>query len=377
MTIYDLVVSNEIATYWDTIKSGEAPYLGETLFPNQKKLGLDLSWIKGKNGLPVSLKLSAFDAKALKRDRIGFSEVKTKMPFFKESMSVDEELRQKLNMVMESGKKSVRNIILNQIFNDEMTLLRGAEVVRERMRMQLLTTGKIVMANNGQEYTYDYGLEEGQKVTAQTKWTDFDNSDPVTDINTWADAREEVTGVRPTRAICSRRVLNLLAQNKKIKNAIYVFAGGNVTLTNDSVISYIENATKIKIAVYEKQYIDDDGKAKKFIPKDLFIMIPEGNLGSTWFGTTPEESDLMSSPNVANVSIVDMGVAITTTKETDPVNVDTKVSQICLPSFEQSDKIVIADVSDEVDTMSAMAMNTMSVNEPKAASTSTKSTSSK
>ena len=73
-------------------------------------------------------------------------------------------------------------------------------------------------------------------------------------------------------------------------------------------------------------------------------MIPEGNLGSTWFGTTPEEADLMAGAE-ASVELVDTGVAITTTKETDPVNVMTKVTQVSLPSFEQVDKVAILTVA--------------------------------
>ena len=72
-------------------------------------------------------------------------------------------------------------------------------------------------------------------------------------------------------------------------------------------------------------------------------LIPDGTLGNTWFGTTPEESDLLTS-GVANVSIVDTGVAITTVTETDPVNVNTKVTMICLPDFPTADQVFIYDV---------------------------------
>lgn len=47
----------------------------------------------------------------------------------------------------------------------------------------------------------------------------------------------------------------------------------------------------------------------------------------------------------ASVSIVDTGVAITTMKHDDPVNVETKVTMICLPSFEQADQVYILDTS--------------------------------
>ena len=65
MTIFDLVKATEIASYWEEMEVNREPFLGESLFPNQKKLGLSLSWLKGSSGLPVALKLSAFDAKAI------------------------------------------------------------------------------------------------------------------------------------------------------------------------------------------------------------------------------------------------------------------------------------------------------------------------
>ena len=76
----------------------------------------------------------------------------------------------------------------------------------------------------------------------------------------------------------------------------------------------------------------------------MFVLIPDGTLGTGWFGTTPEQSDLMSG-TAANVSMVDLGVAVTTSKKVDPVNVDTKVSMIYLPSYEGIDNVLIADVS--------------------------------
>lgn len=88
--IFDLVTAKNIATYYMTITSNNIPYLGATLFPPKKQMGLNLAWIKGAGGLPVALMPSAFDAKATLRDRIGFEDIKTKMPFFREAMSIGE-----------------------------------------------------------------------------------------------------------------------------------------------------------------------------------------------------------------------------------------------------------------------------------------------
>ena len=59
-------------------------------------------------------------------------------------------------------------------------------------------------------------------------------------------------------------------------------------------------------------------------------------------GTTPEESDLRNNLN-AEVAIVNGGVAVTTSQIVDPVNVETKVSMVALPSFERASDIVIMD----------------------------------
>ena len=61
MSIFDLVKAPELTSYWEEHIKDMPPYLGEELFPAEKKLGLKLDWIKGAKGLPVVLKPSAFD----------------------------------------------------------------------------------------------------------------------------------------------------------------------------------------------------------------------------------------------------------------------------------------------------------------------------
>ena len=342
MTIYDLVQAEEMVAYWTTLNQNRAPYLGETLFPNDKKLGLDLKWIKGNSGLPVVLKLSAFDAKAIPRDRIGFEKMSTEMPFFKESLLIDEEMRQELNKVLETGNQVYIDAVMNRVFNDNARLIESAAVSRERMRMMLLSTGTITMTSNGQTYTYDYGLTSAQKPTVTKSWSD-PTADIINDIKTWQDGREDETGIRPTRAIMSRKTFNYILKNETIIKSIYVLSNGQAALSETRAKEYIMNETGVDIVVYTKKYKNEDGAIVPYIPDDTFIMIPTGSLGKTWFGTTPEESDLMSGSS-ANVSIVDTGVAVTTMKREDPVNVETKVTMIALPSFEGADGVVIADV---------------------------------
>ena len=341
-TIYDLVTSANITSYWTEKNQNQQPLLGETLFPTRQVLGTKLEWIKGANNQPVALRPSSYDAKAIRRDRQGIEKAGTEMPFFKESMYIDEKLRQDLNNFANANNQQLVNQVLLNIYNDEANLIDASEVTRERMRMEALTTGTITVSGNGQSFTYDFGVPADNKKTVATAWSNA-TADIIGDITSYVDAMK-AKGVNITRAICNSSVAKCFRTNTAIKNAIYVFAQGTVPVTTARAIDYIYNETGVTFYVYDNVYVNESGTAVKYIPDDTVVLMPDGDLGYTNMGTTPEESDLMNSLG-ANVSIVDNGVAVTTSQTVDPVNVETKVSMVSLPSFEQADKIVIVDVT--------------------------------
>lgn len=342
MTIYDLIQSKEIAAYWETLVQDEAPYPCEELFPTDKKRGLSLNWIKGSKGLPVALKTSSFDVYAVPRPRIGFEKLSADMPYFKESAYVDEELRQELNMVIETGNQAYIDSVMNKIFDDEINLLRGARASREMMRMMALTTGVISMVSNGQSFTYDYNIPAANKVDAITAWSDHANSNPIEDMRLGIEKIKDETGAVITRAMCDGATWRHIRNNENIKKSLFVLSNGQANVSDSRLRDYLMEELEIDVMINDKRYVGYNGTISKFMPTDTFVMFPSGTLGKTWFGTTPAESDLMSG-SAANVSITDSGVAVVTAQKVDPVQVETIVSQICLPSFEGADQVYIID----------------------------------
>lgn len=342
-TIFDLITPKAIATEWNKNYNERKPFLGEMFFGTKKQLGLDLKYIKGAEGSVKPLMLSAFDSKSIPIDRKGFDEIAQKMPFFKNSMNIDENDRQNLNMVLNSGNQAYIDTIVNKVYNDELTLLERADITREIMRMQALTTGMVTFSNNGQSVAIDYKIPSTNKVTPTTNWSVSASADPISDITGWQDQIENATGVRPTVLLMNTNTFNRIKKCDSIKNAIYVFGQGKVTPTTNAVKEFILNETGCTTYIYNKGYTNLKGQFTKFVADEIVVLLPDTMVGDTWFGTTPEESDLMNGSN-AQVQIVDTGVAITTTKETDPVNVMTKVSMICLPSLEKAEQILIATV---------------------------------
>lgn len=157
--VYD---SAAIAVYTKNDKSNSIADLGLAFWPNKRKSSIDLKWIKTHNGLPVSLAPSNFDAKATIRARKGFGINKQEMAFFREAMVVSEHDRIELAKLSDVSSPFVKDVVAN-IFNDVKTLTDGANVVPERMRMQLLfpETGgpSIYISSDGVVYQYNYDVD--------------------------------------------------------------------------------------------------------------------------------------------------------------------------------------------------------------------------
>lgn len=338
--LIDFVTAKAIAEFWNETQSNRIPYLGEVLFPNKKKLGLDLAWIKGYKGLAVALKPSNFDAKAELRDRIGVVKVETEMPFFREAMLLKEKDRQELMRIREADLQYYEYFIKG-IFDDKRQLIEGALVQSERMRMQLLLGGRINIANeNGVAYMYDfdkggdYAQNNTLELTGADKWDDHENSNPINDLMEAKRSVEEKYGTTITRAIMNSKTWGNLIQNKSIKMDKNVSFGDRIIMTDSMLREYLLGILGIKVQVYDKRYKDEQGNDKSFYPSGHVTLLPEGSIGSTWYGTTPEEADLMGGTE-ADVSIVNTGVAVTVHRTPHPVNIQTTVSEIVLPSFER------------------------------------------
>lgn len=343
--IYDLVTSKAIASYWAVAQQYRTPYFGESKFPNKKKLGLKLDFVKGAKNAPVMLSPSALDAKVMPISRQGFTIQTEKMPFFKNSMLVNEEMRQELNMISENNDAAISTIV-ERIYDDEMTLLENAALTREILRMQALTTGAISVKANGQALSYDYGMPEANQVQPTVKWNVAATADPITDINEWKLKISSTYGTELTEGLLNSVTLSYIQKAQAVKDIAFAnVANTPATMSVARTLQVLKEETGITFYVYDKGY-DNDGEFTKFVADGTVVLMPESQLGNTWFGTTPEESDLMGGVGTkASVTIADTGVAIATYKEEDPVTVVTKASEIVLPSFEMADQVIIASVN--------------------------------
>jgi len=343
-----------IGANWTENVSNRIPYLGEGLFPARKQAGLDLKWIKGSKGIPVSLMPTAFDAKATFRDRIGVEKVETEMPFFREGFKIKERDRQDI-LRAQSANDPYVNAAIARVFDDANELIEGALVVGERERMQLLfpVNGNvgITIQANGVDYTYNYDPDGAWKASnyfeleGDDKWSAPTTSDPFGDIQDAKDAIAAKTGSDLRIMVMNKATFKYLRNNTNIKNRFLTKSGAAFGyLTDAEIIQILKDTNDLDgIVLYDKQFRNENKVAAKFVPDGYVALIPAGSLGETCYGTTPEEADLMGK-GIAQVQIVETGIAVTQIVDPHPVNLNTFASEIVLPSYERMDEVAVLKV---------------------------------
>lgn len=352
--ISDLYTAQAVAAYWEDVRANEAPYLGEGLFPNAKVVGLDLSWIKGSSGLPISLLPSNFDAKTKLRDRISVEKIDTEMPFFREGILLKEKDRQEMLRVSSDVDDPYTMAVLSRVFDDAAQLLRSARVVPERMRMQLLGpidgSPAISITAGGATYSYNYDpsgtFEENnfaEITTANDKWSASSTCDPIGELQEGQDAVEALGHERPTIALMNENTFRMFCKSAAVQSELQ---GAGYIVTRQRVIDLVAELLGMTVVVYGRKFVDETGTTQSFYPDNLVTLLPSTPVGRTFYGTTPEEADLIgrSNPN-ATVEIVDGGIALKTIAIPDPVNIETVASEIVLPSFEGMDRCYVMKVA--------------------------------
>jgi hypothetical protein len=353
MLINEVLNSKSIALTATEEASNQIPYLGLNWFPERKKQGLDLSWIKTHKGLPVSLAPSNFDTIPTLRARKGLSKEKTQMAFFRQGMEVGEEELLEIARVSSTDDPYLESALLS-VYDDTNNLVSGAEVVPERMRMSLLATEAghpvITIESDGVQYAYDYdkdgsyAKEHYAKLEDTSMWSDTVNSKPLTDLN---NARKKLKkkGKIAKYVLMNTNTFQYLLENAQIRNSILA---QNLTATievdDDTVISVVQKRTKLTIVLYDKMYMDEAENEHYFYPDNKVTLLPDGKLGNTWFGTTPEER---TARQVTDVDVTTYGTGITVATKVEygpPMKMSVFASEVVLPSYENMDSTFVLEV---------------------------------
>lgn len=347
MLVESVVNANSIALAASEAASNKIPYLGLGFFPEQKKSGIDLRWIKTHKGVSPILAPSNFDALPVIRSREGIKIENTEMPFFRESMQITERDMIDLGRIQDEKDPYLKSA-LTSIYDDTNTLVQSAEVVGEIMRMQLLSAPSghpsIGISADGVTYAYNYdpnniySRDNYESLSGQSDWSDTTHSTPIDDIN---DAKKSLAdnGYAAAYVLMTSKTFALLRANAQVKAvALTTNAAGQIYMSDTLISQIIRDTTGLEVIVYDKTYLDASGNAAKYYPDGQVTLLPATPVGKTWFGTTPAERSIGQVKN-ADTAIYGTGIAVTTEPEikSGVYKFVTTVSEIVLPSFEYMD----------------------------------------
>lgn len=338
MTIEELLSAQELINY---IKERPViPMLGPTLFPERKIEGLEAKLIKGASGLPVSASIHGFDTEAEigKRDDVNFDLVELAL------IKRKHRLTEKQIIALETPRNGMEEEqIIREVFDDVERLAESVETRIEAMRMEALSTGKIIVAENGAKATIDYGTPIDHKKALT--WASG-TPDILQDIYDACDKIVDDTGFTPTRALTSKKNLNIILRDEKIrKGALGV--NSDKLLSQTDLNAFLTAMGLPAIVIYDKKFRTlgkkGDYTAKRFFPESGFVLMPDGNMGDTLYGLTAEELELRKRQDVEIESIGNITVVQYSTE--DPVAKWIKAVATALPSFPYADQVFMATIS--------------------------------
>lgn len=331
------------------------PMIGQAFFPEKKMLGNRMDMIKTHKGLPVQLAASNYDAMPTLRTRGTFSGQSQEMPFFRESRLVREYDLMEL-LKIESENNPYFNDIMASIYDDSGDLIMGAEMVPEIMRMQLLApedgSPKIFILDNNVKYEINYDTDGSYKtnnfvaLTDTEKWDAPDTAKPFEDFRK-AKLALAKNGATPRYALMNQKTFDLLGNIESVRNVVLTRnIVPTIDMDEETVRRVWQSKTGTQIIIYDKaRYDKATGATVPYYPDNYVTLLPEGPVGYTNFGTTPEERTLLGDPKV-DVSIVGTGIAVAVQREYGPpVSITTTASEIVLPSYQRMDETFVMKVA--------------------------------
>lgn len=353
MKLQDFLNSKQISLYIN--KLPKEATLDESLFPDEKQLGLEIEQAEGSETRVKVLRVSQFDVAAKKRALSAKIDInKHEMPFFKESIGINEKQRRDIIQAQQSGNENLIKFLLSKVFDNYSALVAGAGCQMKRMRAQVIQNGAINISTDDGDIVVDYGIPSNHKevLNGSSMWNDA-TADIIGDLLRWQAIFTDNGYAKPTNLIMTEKTFNnTIMKNTAIKEDmsrrfIQNTESTNLILTTKEFLNYLKTRFGISVAFVDGVFINENDESVNYYEDGKITFITPGILGKSMYSYTPEEYDKSFGSSKLDTSVVGTGTAITTMVNEDPVTVDTKVSMIGMPQLENVKGIYLATVYSE------------------------------
>ena len=334
-SVLELFNQKEILNY---LKDRKYPtMLGEELFPEVKRQSLEFDMLTNGSKTPVIASVHGFDTES----EIGQREAEKKaieLALIKRKM----QLKEKEIIALESPRNEAeRAYLMRNVYADIDALVESIKARVELMRMEVISTGKITLDENGLDAVIDFGVPAENKAT-NVDWSSPE-SNPINDMITWKNQLDSA----PARVLTSTTILAKILSNKNVVNALFGKDSTRIASVGE-LNNYLEQLQLPKIYTYDNKYrkLNANGTYTKhrYFPENAFVMLPGEELGETIYGPTAEEIRLQRDPSV-DMKVVGKILAMMYEEGKDPVSTWEKAVASAIPALKCADEIFQAQIN--------------------------------
>ena len=350
MELKDFISSKNVALVVKQLPAEDS--VDSTLFPSKKVSGVRIENAKGSKQKTVAIKQSTFDVAAENRALSANLTVEsTDMPFFKESITMDETTRRNLMQAIMSNNQNLVDYLLGEVFQGYVGLVKAAKVKQKAMRAMLVQNGYINIKTPSGDVVMDYGVpaKHREVITSEAdKWTNS-SADIVGDLKRYQKAITDDQFAKPHILLMTETCFdNTIAINDAITaHMLNTNLNVNRILTQADYLQFVKQFCGFDVVFLDNTstYIPYEGAAEvRHYEDNKIVLLNSTQLGNLVCGTTPEEFDKISGMGKLDTTVIEDGIAITSLEKGDPVTYSIKVSCLCLPSFDKAEEVFYATV---------------------------------
>lgn len=226
-------------------------FMGQRWLPNLTVDDLAFEYLLGANRRPAMATVLSYDSEAPLAGRSGQGErIGGELPPIKRKMRLGEKeiIRRYTNPRVGTADQQVA---LNGVYNDTLDLIESVQARIEWMALQTLSENVLLYDEDDIKWAFDYGVNgdfqwniptkldnhsrwgngaTNQTITVGDPWNVPATATYINDLQKICDLIERTTGQRPVEFVCSRVVLDYMANSKEIKDLVRGTAAGTTTL---------------------------------------------------------------------------------------------------------------------------------------------------
>jgi len=319
-------------------------WIGNQFMPIKTINDLNFEYIKGSYDKPIMASIMTWDAEAPIAGKKGIVTISGEMPPIKRKVKVEE--KELIKFFAPRAGMGDREQAVNGLYDLVDQMVNACRARMEWLRWQAIATGMVTVDEEDIKFTVDFGVPASQKETlaGTARWSDLDDSDPLGDLERWAEVHVANTGIRPERALMSLKARNYLLKNEAIRQIIT--ADKNIYISPAQLNQVLQNFELPQIITYDAKVLTENHDGTKtesrFLPEDVVVALPSPSyeIGSLLQGPTAEALATLKLDS----STKPEGVIATVYSKEDPPSFWIKAAVTAFPTLPGAELIGIYNV---------------------------------